>query len=209
MSRKLRIAGTIGAVQWPGGRFSSPAAGVEDLVTYLAGARENLDLIADQTEEGMRVVAGSNRYTIKANWKLLAENSLDGYHVVPTHQTYLGYINSFGTDDSGEKMTYNAGIGKALGNGHCVIETPARNGRPVAHWHPVFGEEAREPMALARQRLVEKYGEERTFRMADTSRNLLLFPNLIINDIMAITIRYFEPVGPDEMAVTLAPRAKG
>ena len=50
-----------------------------------------------------------------------------------------------------------------------------------------------------RQRLVERYGEERTFRMADTSRNLLLFPNLIINDAMAITTRYFEPIAPDEM----------
>ena len=62
---------------------------VEDLVSYLAGAREYLDLIVDQAEEGMRVVAGSNRYTIRANWKLLGENSLDGYHLVPTHQTYL------------------------------------------------------------------------------------------------------------------------
>ena len=182
---------------------------VKDLVTYLAGAREYLDLIVDQTEEGMRVVAGSNKYTLKANWKLLVENSLDGYHIIPTHQTYLDYISSLGTDDSGEKMTYNAGIGRALGNGHCVIETPARNGRPIAHWHPLFGEEARQPMARVRQRLVEKYGEERTFRMADTSRNLLLYPNLIINDVMAITIRYFEPIAPDEMAVTawhLVPR---
>ena len=175
---------------------------VEDLVTYLAEARDYLDLIADQTEEGMRVVAGSNRYTMKANWKLLAENSLDAYHVVPTHKTYLDYISSLGTDDSGERLTYNTGVGKSLGNGHCVMETPARNGRPIAHWHPLFGEEAREPMARVRQRLVEKFGEERTFRMADTSRNLLLFPNLIINDAMAITIRYFEPIAPDEMAVT-------
>ena len=55
----------------------------EDLVTYLAGAREYLDLIMDQSEEGMRMVAGSNKYTMKANWKLLVENSLDGYHLVP------------------------------------------------------------------------------------------------------------------------------
>ncbi len=150
----------------------------------------------------MRVVAGSNKYTMKANGKLLAENSLDGYHIVPTHKTDLDYISSLGTEDSGEKMTYNAGIRKPLGNGHSAMETPARNGRPIAHWQPLFGEDAREPMARVRQRLVEKYGEERTFRMADISRNLLLFPILVINDVMAITIRYFEPIAPDEMAVT-------
>ena len=176
---------------------------VEDLVTYLAGAREYLDLIVDQAEEGMRVVAGSNKYTMKANWKLLVENSLDGYHLIPTHQTYLDYISSLGTDDTGETMaTRIPGAAKALGNGHCVIETAARNGRPIAHWHPLYGEEAREPMARARERLVEKYGEERTYKMADISRNLIIYPNLVINDIMAITIRYFEPLAPDNMEVT-------
>ena len=183
---------------------------VEDLVTYLAGAREYLDLIVDQAEEGMRVVAGSNKYTMKANWKLLVENSLDGYHLVPTHQTYLDYISSLGTDDTGETMaTRLPGAARALGNGHCVIETAARNGRPIAHWHPLYGEEAKEPMVRVRQRLVEKYGEERTRQMADTSRNLIIFPNLVINDIMAITIRYFEPLAPDNMDVTawhLVPR---
>ena len=183
---------------------------VEDLVTYLAGARDYLDLIVDQAEEGMRVVAGSNKYTMKANWKLLVENSLDGYHLIPTHQTYLDYISSLGTDDSGETMASRLpGRARALGNGHCVIETAARNGRPIAHWHPLYGEEAREPMARVRQRLADKYGEERAYRMADTSRNLIIFPNLVINDIMAITIRYFEPLAPDHMDVTawhLAPR---
>ena len=183
---------------------------VDDLVTYLAGAKDYLDLIVDQAEEGMRVIRGSNKYTMKANWKLLVENSLDGYHLVPTHQTYLDYISSLGTDDSGQTAASRiVGTAKALGNGHCVIESPVRNGRPIAHWHPLFGEEAREPIARVRQRLVEKYGEERTYRMADTSRNLIIYPNLVINDIMAITIRYFEPVAPDHMEVTawhLVPR---
>ena len=175
----------------------------EDLVTYLAGARDYLDLIVDQSEEGMRVVSGSNKYNTKANWKLLAENSLDGYHLVPTHQTYVDYIAGLGTDDSGDSMAARPpGVARSLGNGHCVSENIARNGRPIAHWHPLFGEEAREPMALVRRRLVEKYGEERAYRMADTSRNLLIYPNLIINDVVAITIRYFEPLAPDDMDVT-------
>ncbi len=185
---------------------------VEDLVAYLAGARDYLDLIVDQTEEGMRVVPGSNKYGTKANWKLMGENSLDGYHLVPTHRTYVEYIASLGTDDSGVSMDARPpGASRALGNGHCVAENIARNGRPIAHWHPLFGEEAREPMARVRQRLVEKYGEERAYRMADTSRNLLIYPNLIINDVVSITIRYYEPLAPDNMEVTawhLVPRGE-
>ncbi len=184
----------------------------DDLITYLGGAREYLDLIEDQVDEGMRVVAGSNKYTIKANWKLLGENSFDGYHLVPTHQTYLDYISSLGTDDSGETLAARPpGVARALGNGHCVAVNIARNGRPIARWHPLFGEEAREPIAQVRRRLVEKYGEERAYQMADTSRNLLIYPNLVINDFVAITIRYFEPLAPDRMEVTawhLAPKVE-
>ena len=183
---------------------------VEDLVTYLAGAKEYLDLVADQSSEGMRVVAGSNRYTIKANWKLLVENSIDGYHVVPTHQTYLEYIARVGSDDSGQTMKdriYSAG--KALGNGHGLAESVARSGRLVARWHPLFGEETREPIAQARRQLVERHGEERAYRIADTYRSMVIYPNLVLNDMMATTIRYIEPIGPGEMEVTawhLVPR---
>ena len=62
-----------------------------------------------------------------------------------------------------------------------------------------------------RRRLVEKYGEARAYQMADTSRNLLIYPNLVINDFVAITIRYFEPLAPDHMEVTawhLAPKVE-
>ena len=176
---------------------------VVDLVTYLAGARDYLDLIVDQAEDGMRVVAGSNKYGTKANWKLLGENSLDGYHLPTTHRTYVEYIASLGTDDTGVTMDARPpGVSRALGNGHCVAENLAVNGRPIARWHPLYGEEAKEPMARARQRLVDEYGEERAYRMTDISRNLLIYPNLVINDIVAVTIRYYEPLAADEMEVT-------
>ena len=190
--------------------FASFNPDIEDLTAYLAGAADYIDLVVDQAEEGMRVVPGSNRYTMRANWKLLAENSLDGYHVLPTHRTFVDYITSLGTDDSGETMaTRPPGSARALGNGHCVVETLASYGRPVANWHPMFGEEARARIARARRRLVEKYGEERARRIADTGRILLIYPNLQILDIMAVSIRYFEPVAPDHMEVTawhLVPR---
>ena len=187
-----------------------PESGIGSLFASLGGARVYIDLVVDQAEEGMRVVSGSNRYRIKANWKLLAENSLDSYHLMPTHRTYVDYVTGLGTDDSGDTMAARPpGLGKALGNGHCVGENIARNGRPIAHWHPLFGEETREPIERARRRLVRKYGEERAHRMADTSRNLLIFPNLLILDFVAITIRNIEPLAPDTMDVTawhLVPR---
>jgi phenylpropionate dioxygenase-like ring-hydroxylating dioxygenase large terminal subunit len=46
-----------------------PAAG--DLRSYLAGAAEYLDLVADQGEHGMEVTPGEQVYYMRANWKLL------------------------------------------------------------------------------------------------------------------------------------------
>jgi p-cumate 2,3-dioxygenase alpha subunit len=48
--------------------------------------------------------------------------------------------------------------------------------------------------------------------MCETSHNLLIFPNLIINEIMAVTVRAFEPLTPDFMHVRaweLAPAEEG
>jgi p-cumate 2,3-dioxygenase subunit alpha len=61
---------------------------IVDLATYLAGATEYFDVIADQSEIGMQVLDGSHEYSVKANWKLLVENSVVGYRV-PTHQRYF------------------------------------------------------------------------------------------------------------------------
>jgi p-cumate 2,3-dioxygenase alpha subunit len=56
---------------------------------------------------------------------------------------------------------------------------------------------------------VQRYGQERAHRMAKCARNMLIFPNLVLNDIMSITVRVFQPAAPDHMDVsvwTLAPR---
>ena len=44
-----------------------------------------LDAIAEQSAAGMEVVRGCHEYEIKANYKLICENSYDGYHLELTH----------------------------------------------------------------------------------------------------------------------------
>jgi p-cumate 2,3-dioxygenase subunit alpha len=177
-----------------------PAA--QSLYDYLAGAREHLDLVADQSELGMKVVAGQQSYSARANWQLLVENSYDGYHLLPTHQRYLTLLKDIGVElKAGALGAPSRQEVRDLGNGHAVFEYQSAWGRPIAHWVPSFGEHRKEPFARIRQRFAERFGEERAFRICETSRNLGIFPNLVINDIMAITIRTFYPVSPDYMAV--------
>jgi len=173
-------------------------AETESLVDYLAGAAEHLDLVADQSAAGMRVIPGSNRYTIKANWKLLAENSIDGYHLMPTHKTFFDYIGH----RSNDVFSDGTNFGRALGNGHSVMVSDATYGRPIAKWHYYFGVQARSHIEQIREGLTANFGPEKATQIADTNRLLLIFPNLIVQDAMAITIRVFYPTGPDRLDVS-------
>ena len=60
----------------------------------------------------------------------------------------------------------------------------------------------REEIAGIRERLVERFGEERTRQIADTNHSLLIFPNLLINDFLFTFIRVFDPAAPDKTEVT-------
>jgi p-cumate 2,3-dioxygenase alpha subunit len=172
------------------------------LADYLAGAKEYIDLVADQAEAGMEIVGSGHDYVINANWKLLAENSVDAFHGIPVHQTYFDYLKNVGSLRAEHDFEANRLGMTDLGNGHAVIESRAPWGRPIARWVPSWGEEARERIEVLRAGLVERFGEERGLRIADTSRNMIIFPNLVLNDIMAITIRTFYPAAPDKMNVS-------
>jgi p-cumate 2,3-dioxygenase alpha subunit len=156
----------------------------------------------------MEIVQGTQLYSMRANWKLLVENSIDGYHGLPTHQRYMSFLGEIGGMDLAT-VTRLRGGGKSLGNGHSVIEYEPPWGRLVARWAPYFGEAKKAQLEAIQQRLEERFGKEWAYRVAQTSRNLQIFPNLIINDIMAVTVRTFFPVSPDYMEVSawaLAPQ---
>ena len=172
------------------------------LADYLAGAKEYIDLVADHGADGMDIVGGDQSYFINANWKLLAENSVDGFHGLPTHSTYFDYLRKVGDITPGDLGNRFRGHARDLGNGHAVIEYPSPWGRPVARWTPAWGDDKRELIEAGRARLIQAYGEDRGLRMAEMSRNMVIFPNLVINDIMAVTVRTFQPLAPDRMAVS-------
>ena len=157
----------------------------------------------------MEIVGGTQSYAIHANWKLLVENSYDGYHAQIAHARYMKYLAASGAvGPLGGRRSDRA---RDLGNGHAVLEYTAPWGRPIAHWVPSFGEAAAPEIAEIRAKLEARLGPERAQRIATTSRNLGVFPNLVINDIMAITVRVFHPIAPGRMNVeawSLAPRGE-
>jgi p-cumate 2,3-dioxygenase alpha subunit len=170
---------------------------VEDLADYLAEATEFLDLVCDQSESGMQVLEGSHEYSMKANWKLLVENSYDGYHAVSTHQRYFEMVAASGVEIDAAVM--NDSIGSDLGNGHAAsVGGPGTGG--------LFGRPLSEDAKAERQARYDSfrgmYGDAWVDRMTG-ARNLVIFPNLVVIDlVMGVVIRKIDPISPDYMEIT-------
>ena len=177
--------------------FASFDPDIVDLETYLAGAKEYLDLVADQSEVGMEVIEGTHEYSVKANWKLLVENSVDGYHAMSTHQRYFEMVTAAREELDISLVGKERGI--ALGNGHAVIAAPPGTeellGRPLSP-------EGHAERSARYAAIAEKHGQEWADRLRG-SRNLVIFPNLIVIDlVMGVVVRKIDPITPDYMEVT-------
>jgi p-cumate 2,3-dioxygenase subunit alpha len=190
-----------------------PAA--EHLESYLGDARELLDLSLDAGDllGGWTVLPGSSRFSIRANWKLLVENSLDSYHVAPLHQTYLEYQAHLRTEagvyDAPRSELLPRSRGLALNGRHGATFFPTL-GRTIANPSRLWDEEAYQATLRIRDRLCAEFGPARGELMANTSRFLLIFPNFSVQDTgSGFRLRLIQPVAPDRLDVQqweMAPR---
>jgi p-cumate 2,3-dioxygenase alpha subunit len=173
------------------------------LLDFLGGAVEIIDLVADHSPNGMEIVGGTQEYSIRANWKLLLENSFDGFHAPETHETYFEYLIKEIGPSVLENIQTLSEVQRAytFPQGHAYTEARAPWGRPVARAIPTWGEKGASDAAAMVAELKERVGPDRAMRISDRDRNAGFFPNLVINDIMAITVRTFYPVQPDLMLV--------
>jgi p-cumate 2,3-dioxygenase alpha subunit len=177
--------------------FDPDAVPLDD---YLADAGPNLDAIAEQSAVGMEVVRGCHEYEIKANYKLICENSYDGYHLELTHSSYVDYMRTMMRGVPISEMNIH-GSARSLGNGHACFELEIPTGRPVAQWLPVWGEEARSAIEAKKQELEARLGKARADRIAVTNRNMVIFPNSIINDQQTVLLRTVTPTAHNRMVI--------
>jgi p-cumate 2,3-dioxygenase alpha subunit len=177
-------------------------ARVEPLVDYLAEAGDYLGYVADQGPQGMEIIGGAQEYSANANWKMLQENSADGYHGLPTHATYFEYLRA---RDGAQRNIVMGSVGwvKNLGRGHAVGESIGEMlwGRPYARWVPGWGEDCKPEVEAIARDTYARLGQARGDIVVRGDRNLLIFPNLVVNDIMAVTVRTFQPVAPGRMLI--------
>jgi p-cumate 2,3-dioxygenase subunit alpha len=164
---------------------------VPDLRTHLGAAAHYLSLTAQIGAAGMQTLPGVQLYSVRGNWKLAVENAMDGYHFAPTHNTFVGYLRETGfpvTDD--DQYAYD------LGGGHGLLVLTGHSGRIGMVWEPRFGAAEKQRTEVKRREMVARLGAERAAEVADASRILYVFPNLLLFDLEALSIRQLEPVAP-------------
>ncbi|MCZ0999478.1 benzoate 1,2-dioxygenase large subunit [Streptomyces mirabilis] len=178
--------------------FGSLNPDVKPLREHLGDAAVVIDMVVDQSPEGLEVLRGSSTYHYDGNWKLQAENGADGYHVSATHWNYAATQarrtsgeskNDTKTMDAGGWSKQQGGF-YSFDHGHLLLWTK-------------WLDPANRPLFDQRDELAEQFGAEKADWMIGVSRNLLLYPNVYLMDQFSSQIRHFRPISVDRTEVTI------
>jgi phenylpropionate dioxygenase-like ring-hydroxylating dioxygenase large terminal subunit len=185
--------------EYRGFLFASLGAGGPSLEAHLGDARVFLDMVADQSPDGVELVPGKVTYTFRANWKLQLENSLDAYHLTSVHPSYFGLL------DRRAQMAGRTDVAAAVWQGERgrqVEEEMGSFGFPQGHalvWTRTPAE--RHPLYPVREALAERVGALRADWMMRT-RQFNVFPNLQLASNAALQMRVIRPLAVDLTEIT-------
>ncbi|MDX3908579.1 MAG: Rieske 2Fe-2S domain-containing protein [Sphingobium sp.] len=178
--------------------FGSLNRDIMSLPDYLGGAKAFIDLVVDQDENGqIDVIPGPQVYTFDGNWKLQAENGVDGYHVGSIHSNYILTTNNRQRIAAGNDVVSAVDVSgfNKLAGGYYAFE----NGHVVL-WNELPNPQVR-PAHASHEKFEARFGADRAHWMTHTWRNLFIFPNLLLMDQMSSQIRTFRPLAVDKTEV--------
>jgi benzoate/toluate 1,2-dioxygenase subunit alpha len=176
--------------------FASLNPHVPSLEQHLNDVRLFIDLLVDQAPGGLEVLLGVSSYVNRGNWKLQAENGLDGYHFTTVHANYLAMMTRRAPQGGEVSRAYDDSlVERASGwyefeHGHGVMWAtyPRPEARPVWEWKADI--ERRMPQARAQW-------------MLHHQRNVLIYPNLLLQDNASTQVRVTRPLGVDSCEVSI------
>jgi benzoate/toluate 1,2-dioxygenase alpha subunit len=178
--------------------FGSLNADVLPLKEHLGEAAAIIDMIVDQSPDGLEVLRGSSSYVYDGNWKLQTENGADGYHVSAVHWNYAATTNR-------RKTAVNPDVVRAMDAGSWAKQGGGFYSFEHGHlllWTRWANPEDR-PLYERREELVSQYGSARADWMIGNSRNLCLYPNVYLMDQFSSQIRTYRPIAVDKTEVTI------
>lgn len=194
---KTARVGTYGGVIF--GTWNQQAPSLDD---YLGDIKWYLDLMLNRTDGGVEVIGPPQRWIIKSNWKLGAENFIgDAYHVITTHACAV----QMGLAPPDPKFTFwgihvntNNGHGLGIGMSPPGVELPPYLSLP------------REMLPEIERNLTRK--QQEALQKISNFIHGTVFPNFsFLNPVLTtepsqplssfLTLRTWNPKGPDETEI--------
>jgi benzoate/toluate 1,2-dioxygenase alpha subunit len=179
--------------------FASLDADIEPLDKYLGDAKCFIDMLAGQGPS-LEILKGVCSYVYKGNWKLQAENGVDGYHPSTVHWNFIAtQKHRAKTDAAGDKVKAMNPVTDAskvrggyfdFGHGHTMIWGDWTNPEDRFNYSR-HGEFA------------ERMGKLRADWVVGRLRNLLLYPSVFLMDQQSSQIRVIQPISVDRTKVTV------
>lgn len=178
--------------------FGSLNPDVKPLTEHLGEATKIIDLIVDQSPDGLEVLRGASTYVYDGNWKLQTENGADGYHVSAVHWNYAATTSRRKEAAQADTTRAMSAGGWAKGgggfysfeHGHLLLWTNWANPEDRPNWE-------------RREELAAQFGQARADWMVGRSRNLCLYPNVYLMDQFSSQIRTYRPISVDKTEVTI------
>lgn len=180
--------------EYRGFLFASMSADVPPLEDYLGEARPLLDLIADQSPEGIELVPGAVNFTFEANWKLQLENCSDQYHFSSVHPSYLRILDRRTERDYADSTRNMWDVKKRAEEkpGEPTGGTYNFHQGHVLNWRMPDAPEAL-PLYERNEALAQAFGEAKRDWML-YSRNLTIFPNVQFAENASSQLRIIRPI---------------
>ena len=177
--------------------FGSLIDEVPSLDDHLGDARVLLDLVVDQSVEGLELVPGVVTFTYDANWKLQLENCSDQYHFSSVHPSYLKLLDhradtqwSGATRNMWDPNRRREELPGEPTGGSCGFA----NGH-VLNWRMAEAPDAL-PLYERKDALAREVGAARRDWMFH-SRNLTIFPNVQFAENASSQLRIIRPIAVD------------
>jgi len=184
--------------------FGSLNPDVQPLEDFLGDMKVMIDLVVDQSAEGIEMIPGTVNYTYNGNWKMQIENSADLYHFMPTHSTFVQILNNRSSNDDVTDSPYRNRAESGVTRGSMCF----KNGHNL-----MFGGgdkvEAR-PLYIDRDKVESRVGETQYKWMLYT-RNAMFFPNMQLLENASLQIRINRAVSANRTDITtlcIAPKGE-
>ena len=170
------------------------------LADHLGAGKELIERNVALSPTGrVTLSAGWAKLHFKANWKMLPENSTDGYHAPFTHSSFL---RTFAPNSQYEMLTQKEDERKSkaidFGDGHVGLDHVPSYEKSL-QWLGTTEEKVPEYVAA----MAQSYGEQEAKRkLMEGPVHATIFPNLFLGE---MNIAIFQPIAVDECVLWHTP----